>query len=88
MVMYASAHEFILEQGMYIMDTFETLEPEYMEYIKSNVANLFAGLYEGFAKVLAVRDSDNIGCGDELPPVLPHRLVETKSALRFGAPAS
>ena len=81
MVSYADALVYIRDQGIFVIDTMETLPETDATNIVISIANLFAGLYAGIKGVLAVRDSENIGSSAPLPPVLPHALIKIRTAV-------
>ncbi|KAI9908572.1 hypothetical protein PsorP6_003599 [Peronosclerospora sorghi] len=57
MVAYADALIFIRDQGLFVIDSLETLPEPDVANIVNSIANLFAGLYSGIKVVLAVRGS-------------------------------
>ena len=75
LVSFVHATTIIQDQGTFVIDSLETIQPERSAAITQSVANLFTGLYTGVMDMVTTRDSNNKGSMDALPPVLPHNLA-------------
>ena len=68
------------DQGTFLIDSIAKLEPAVGDAVLHSTANLIVGLYTGIKAILPVRDSNNVGSAEPLPPVLPHSLVKHLTA--------
>ena len=63
-----------------MIDSIAKLEPAVGDAVVHSVPNLIVGLYTGIKAILPLRDSNNVGSAEPLPPVLPHSLVKHRTA--------
>lgn len=74
------AREFIDDLGSYAVQAMQGFSREEVEMIESSVAQLFTGLVDGIADVVAERSASNAASVEQLPAVTPQRLVTMRGA--------
>lgn len=74
------ARAFIEDRGQIAIDALGRLSSDESSASIRSIAGLFAGFVDGISKVVATRNSNNKALNDELPPVLPHQLLTTRTA--------
>jgi hypothetical protein len=75
-VSYQNIINYIFDRGIFIQDIYNTLSIELQAQVSTIVSKLVIEIVDGIANIQAERNSDNLPSSDNLPPVLPHKLVK------------
>ena len=78
-IIYENTVNYLFDQGMFIQELFtDKLSLDQQIQVSFMVTTLVMQIMDGITNIQVERDSNNLPAEDQVPSVLPHKLVKLK----------